>query len=300
MPLKLTNNATSTLASTLSDSATSLQVQADDAGKFPSLGAGEWFPVVVVDGAGNMEIMKCTARTGATLTVVRAQEGTAAQEWDTGARVDSRFTAGAFSTMYDDIQDDIEDIQQAVADAGWATFPIGVPLPIFSHITGISLPAKDQAYRYVLLTAGEDGSGEYNEGILTSESVSGSSPEVSATAVISLSGSPINGQTIRLINSERRFLRAGLPGTLQDSANKQHNHTGSANSAGAHTHQTQFGTASNRQSGSGDWNNVAQTGSFGANTSSAGAHTHTLTIDNQGESEARARNIGVDYIMRIK
>lgn len=96
----------------------------------------------------------------------------------------------------------------ALLAASWALQPIGVPIALSTHIAGVVEPPTDQAYRYIKLTAGLTGAGQYNNGVLTSESVSGTAPLVLATAVISLSGSPLNGQTVDLINTERRFLRA--------------------------------------------------------------------------------------------
>jgi len=95
MGLKLSNNATSTLAAGITNAATSLTVQSGDAGLFPSLAAGDWFPLTLVDGNGNMEIMLATARAGAVITVVRAQEGTTAKAFPAGSRVDLRVTAVA-------------------------------------------------------------------------------------------------------------------------------------------------------------------------------------------------------------
>ncbi|GLQ09251.1 hypothetical protein GCM10007913_11830 [Devosia yakushimensis] len=100
--LLLSNNATSTLAANLSNVATTLAVQSGHAALFPALGADQWFPVTVVDAAGNLEIMRCTGRSGSTLTVVRGQEGTAAKAFNAGARVDLRLTAAAFGTRLDD------------------------------------------------------------------------------------------------------------------------------------------------------------------------------------------------------
>lgn len=99
MALKLTNNATSTLATTITDSATSLSVQSADAGLFPVLGAGDWFPITVVDASNNMEVMKVTARATAVLTVERAQEGTTALAFAAGARIDLRVTAAALQAL---------------------------------------------------------------------------------------------------------------------------------------------------------------------------------------------------------
>ena len=95
MVLKLTNNATSTLATAISASDTAISIQPGDAGKFPSLVVGEWFPLTVVDAAGNMEIMRVTARNGSVFTVLRAQEDTTAKAFSNGSRADLRLTVQA-------------------------------------------------------------------------------------------------------------------------------------------------------------------------------------------------------------
>ncbi len=100
MAVKFSNNATSTLAASINTTVTSISVQSADAAKFPTLAAGDWFPVTLVDSAGNMEIMRCTARVGATLTVSRAQEGTTAKSFVAGSRVDLRLTAAAINEVY--------------------------------------------------------------------------------------------------------------------------------------------------------------------------------------------------------
>ena len=97
--------------------------------------------------------------------------------------------------------------EAAVIAEGWMGLPIGMPFPV---AYGASLPPTDDpAFRYVLLTAGMTGAGAYNEGILTGETVTGSAPLIEATATISLAGSPLNGITIHLINTEKRFVGAG-------------------------------------------------------------------------------------------
>lgn len=99
MPVKLTNLATSTLAGAINTSVTSLAISSGDADKFPTLAAGEWFPLVVVDNAGNREIMRVTARSGATLTVVRGQEGTTGLSFANGSRCELRVTAAALAEL---------------------------------------------------------------------------------------------------------------------------------------------------------------------------------------------------------
>jgi microcystin-dependent protein len=107
MALKITNNATGLLASNINSSVTSLSLASSAGSLFPSLGTGEWCPIVVVDGAGNREIMRCTARSGDVLTVVRGQEGTSARSFNAGARVDARLTAAALAEFA--IADDVND-----------------------------------------------------------------------------------------------------------------------------------------------------------------------------------------------
>lgn len=102
MTLLLTNLATSTLAAGISAGALTLTVATGEGAKFPRpIGAGEWFPLVLVSGTGQFEIVRCTARFGDTLTIQRAQEGTTARSFLAGDRVDLRLTAGALATKFD-------------------------------------------------------------------------------------------------------------------------------------------------------------------------------------------------------
>lgn len=97
----------------------------------------------------------------------------------------------------------------------WALIPIGMEFPIDTSTPGVAIPPTDNPnYRYIKLTASDS----YNTGVLISESVSGSAPLVQATAVISDPGSPMNGQTVRLINTERRFIRPGSNGAIEADA----------------------------------------------------------------------------------
>lgn len=96
MGLKLANRATSLLASGISAVSTVVPITSGDESLFPTLSPGEWFPITVADAAGNSENMRCTARSGVSLTVTRAQEGSVALAFSAGARVDIRLTAQAF------------------------------------------------------------------------------------------------------------------------------------------------------------------------------------------------------------
>lgn len=97
MALKTKNNATSVLAGSIDDAATTFSVASGAGAKFPTLTAGDWFPLTIVNGDGDYEIVRCTDRSGDLFTVTRAQEGTSAAAFDAGSRVDLRLTAAAIA-----------------------------------------------------------------------------------------------------------------------------------------------------------------------------------------------------------
>lgn len=113
------------------------------------------------------------------------------------------------------------------ANFKWLAKAIGEFYEADDGTPGVDIPPQNPAAGlgvWIELTAGLTGSGQFNNGKLSTEVISGSSPLVSATAVITASDSPMNGQTIRLLNTERRMLRPGSPGTLQDDAMQGHRH----------------------------------------------------------------------------
>lgn len=336
MAQKFSNNAQSVLPASLASAATSFSVKSGEGGRFPVLGAGDFFMVTVVDASGTVEIMKCTARSGDTLTVERAQEGTTAADFPAGSLVQHRMTAGGFTDEISRIEskadealntaylrrgvlpsdtthnlndwgisqvgiwyqgsptwassaqnypaavagvlevlprtggraiqrysqfpggltyvrsesgtvgtwsswerlDTVSERNSALtnyvtngaltsalanyalkANLEWISKPICQPFPLWDHMPGCPIPPTDNPnFRFIKLTAGD----AYNDGVLINESVTGTGPLVQATAEINLAGSPLNGATVHLINTEIRFLRAGVSGTLQDDAFQGH------------------------------------------------------------------------------
>lgn len=95
------NNAASTLAGPISNTTTTLNVASGQGALFPNPSAGQQFALTMTDAATglNTEIMYCTARSGDTLTVVRAQEGTVAQNWLAGDPCANLITAGQMAAM---------------------------------------------------------------------------------------------------------------------------------------------------------------------------------------------------------
>lgn len=97
MGIKVANNAFATLASSITNSATSITLTTGQGARFPSLGAGDYFYATLVDTSNNLEIVKCTARSTDVLTVVRAQESTTARAYSAGDRIEIRLTAATFT-----------------------------------------------------------------------------------------------------------------------------------------------------------------------------------------------------------
>lgn len=93
MTIKFSNNAISTLASGINNSATSITLASGDGSKFPSLTGSEYFRATLIDASNNLEIVKVTARSSDVLTVTRAQESTTARAFATGDRIELRITA---------------------------------------------------------------------------------------------------------------------------------------------------------------------------------------------------------------
>ena len=170
--------------------------------------------------------------------------------------------------------------------------PIGGYVTVQTDLTGAEEPDPDT---HIKLEAGLTGAGEYNEGKLGSESVTGSAPLVVATAQITDAESPLNGQTVHLLETERRFLRAGNAGTVEN--DQMQRITGSVNSLNPPFREATYsgvfleGQTGNRFDGSGPGGSTFDFDSSG----SPDARTSATT-----DGETRAKNIGVSAYMRIK
>jgi microcystin-dependent protein len=113
----------------------------------------------------------------------------------------------------------------------------------------------------------------------------------------------LRGVFLRGVNNGRTGAYADFDnrtvGSFQADENKEHNHTGTALSAGAHTHTTQVpdtkrGVAAVLND-DGDYYRWNYTGAVAS--SSAGAHNHNLSIANSG-TESRPKNAAIVYIIK--
>ena len=154
MPQLFTNNACALLASGITDTATSLTVEAAKADLFPTANVGtgavpsvnNWFKATLQDAMGNVEIIYVRTRnagSGVMSDVLRGQEGTIAKAFTAGSVVGVRITAA--------------DAQAAVG----AAFPSGTRLPFAQAAapTGWTQDTSDNATNRMLRVVNTAGGG---------------------------------------------------------------------------------------------------------------------------------------------
>ena len=125
MGVLFTNNASTTLSAAISStSATSISVASSST--FPAPGAGEYFYATIDDGTNN-EIVKVTAVSGTTWTVVRASDNTTARTFSSGDTVQLR----AAAALLTDIQQNIaaksanQTVYNATTASSATTYDVG-------------------------------------------------------------------------------------------------------------------------------------------------------------------------------
>lgn len=122
MGLLFKNNAYSVLAVSLSEVGTSITVETGDGSLFPAAGGGDYFYATLFLEDGTNEIVKCTNRSGDTLTVTRAQDGTAARAWlSTTTRIECRVNAATLEDIRDTADLASTNASSAVSTAGAAS-----------------------------------------------------------------------------------------------------------------------------------------------------------------------------------
>lgn len=91
-------------------------------------------------------------------------------------------------------------------------------------------------------------------------------------------------------------------GSIQQDEFKEHTHTASTASAGAHTHDVtqpvRRGANGNHFPRGWDGGDVQLPGTHTAVTTSNGAHTHAVTVNNTGGTETRPRNIAYPVLIK--
>ena len=140
MAIKFTNNATSTLASTITSASLSLTVATGQGALFPTL-SGDYFYCTLSNTANTIEIVKVTARSTDTFTIVRAQDNTTASAFVTGDKVELRLVSAVLSNMAILDQTNIFSAAQTVNING----TVGATTPAVATVTTLTATA-DSAF----------------------------------------------------------------------------------------------------------------------------------------------------------
>lgn len=90
MGVLFTNNASASLASAITSGSTTITLASGQGALFPAISGSNFFMATLVDTSNNIEIVRATARTGDTLTVTRAQDGTSARAFAAGDKLELR------------------------------------------------------------------------------------------------------------------------------------------------------------------------------------------------------------------
>jgi len=99
MPVLFSNNASAPLASSISSSATTIVVTTGQGALFPAITGTNYFYATLTNSSNQLEIVKVTARSSDSFTVVRGQEATTAQAYAAADKLELRVTAAGLNAM---------------------------------------------------------------------------------------------------------------------------------------------------------------------------------------------------------
>lgn len=194
-----TNNASTTLASGISAVATSLTVASATGALFPNPTAGQYFYATLSNTAGTIiEIVKVTARSTDTFTIVRAQDNTTASAYITGDKVELRLVNANLTNF-----PQLDSTNTFAQTQTFVTPVLGTPtsatltnatgLPLTTGVTG-TLPVANGG-----------------TGVTTSTGTGAGVHATSPTLVTPILGTPTSGT---LTNATGLPLTTGVTGTL--------------------------------------------------------------------------------------
>jgi hypothetical protein len=129
MTILWANNASTTISGSINTTDTQVQVAAGTGAIFPNPGAGDYFVCTFYDQLTKTrnEICHCVQRSGDTFTIVRAQEGTAAQNWTAADLLANLVTAGTLQAF---TQGGGGDLVFAGIDTGTPNHVIAITTPV--------------------------------------------------------------------------------------------------------------------------------------------------------------------------
>lgn len=149
MAVLVKNNAYSTLASGINDSATSITLAAGTGARFPAAGGSDYFYATLINTSNQLEVVKVTARSTDTLTVVRGQDGTTARAYSASDRIELRVTAALLTDIRDSVTPGdgtvttakIADANVTLAKLAAAVQELLVPTGTVNPYAGASAPS---------------------------------------------------------------------------------------------------------------------------------------------------------------
>jgi len=273
--LKLSNSAVSTLAAGLVVDSTSVTLLPGTGVRFPSLSSGQWFPATIIRVDGTFEIVRVTARAVDVLTVVRAQDGTAAGIFDAGDRFELRLTAGAITDELARIDTEIGGFSDQVADAVAAAQQV-IMVGGIIMFTGTD-PGAGWALCDGSTVARSDGTGVIATPDLRGRFIVGAG---GAYAV----GNTGGADTVALSAAQLPSHSHTGSGTTSGFSNDHsHGFSGSTSGVGDHAH-SYFGLQSVGSGNITDSSIESSTASGTFSTGGAGAHSHTFSGSTGGAS----------------
>lgn len=155
MTLKIVNNAKSELLSGISDTATTIVVKSGEGALFPTITTEYFYATIAL--ASAIEIVKVTARTGDSFTVVRAQDGSTAQSFIAGAKFEMRWNVAQVEDFIGDKDSinirapGVSTTSPTITDNGDGTINLSSCLA-FVYPGSTSFPSKIGAYTIPAIT----------------------------------------------------------------------------------------------------------------------------------------------------
>jgi hypothetical protein len=179
---QFTNNASATIAASISAAATSLAVTAGTGALFPAISGSQFFVATLIKANTPTvyEIVRVTSRTTDTMTIVRAQEGTTALAWNAGDTLALLPTAGAFAGFAQNTDVQAQNGNYAIDIGSANAYAVSLNPPLTAHIIGVPIR--------VLFQHTNTGASTFNDGagvaqLLTNNGVTLAAGEAVAGAV---------------------------------------------------------------------------------------------------------------------
>ncbi len=119
---KFLNRVWATLASGITNVATSIPLTTGHGARFGTIAAGDKIRAVIIDAANNVEVIYITAISTDTLTVLRGQDGSTARAYSAGDRIEARIGKSTMEHLVQQSGEQTFAVAGGTADAMTAAF----------------------------------------------------------------------------------------------------------------------------------------------------------------------------------